>query len=90
MASTGSSEPPLKKAKSSLAPKPYSYLSASAFCGQSCNLVPESTVDVNPAALVALRWIIEKAAPRAWWENSAKKIKSIFFQYFLAFIVLGF
>ena len=34
MASTGSSEPPPKKAKTSLAPKPYSYLSASAFCGQ--------------------------------------------------------
>ena len=55
MASTGSSEPSPKKAKPSLAPKPYSYLSASAFCGQSCNLVPESTVDVNSAALVALR-----------------------------------
>jgi hypothetical protein len=55
MASTGSSKTPPKKAKSSLAPEPHNYLSASAFCDQSCNLVSESTVDVNPAALVALR-----------------------------------
>ena len=55
MATTGSSETPPKKVKSSLAPEPHNYWSASPFNDQSCNLVPESTVDINSAAFVALR-----------------------------------